>query len=228
MFGKALEHNHMLRRIKLALAMVVTLSVSVLMVAPAAAAGNSFFTLNPASGTYAVGNTITLGVSVTSGPTENINGVQADFSYPDTILQYVSTTLTGPFTTCASNSGGSGTVSLACASSTAQTGTQQVANIVFKVLSTGTATVAMTNGTDIQDSSLTSVWNGVLPTASYTISGTATTTTTTSSPKTPNTGSALVSTHPWVTLAGAAAAAAGLYALFTSIRTRRQSSSTTR
>ena len=133
------------------------------------AAGDASFTLSPTSGSYHVNDTFTVAISETSTSGDNVNAVEADLTYNASQLQYQSTTLTGPFNICAKNSGGGGSVSIACAASSTQTGTQSVATITFKVLASGTATVSMSNTSDIDNTGGTSVFDGTFPTGSYSL-----------------------------------------------------------
>ena len=135
----------------------------------AATPGDAAFSLSPSTGSYTVGATVTLNVSETSSSGDDVNATQANFSYPTSLLQYESITLNGPFTLCGQETGGGGTVDIGCASTTTVSGTQPIAQIIFKVLSDGTAPVAMTSGSDIDNNSGNSVWNTVLPSASYTL-----------------------------------------------------------
>lgn len=137
----------------------------------AEATGDASFNLAPGSGTYSVGNTINVAVSETSSAGDNTNAVQVNLSFPAALLSWQSTNLTGPFSLCAQNSHTAGTVSLACAATTAQNGTQAIATISFTVLAGGNAGVAFASGSDIDNTSGASVWNGVLPGVTYTLSG---------------------------------------------------------
>ncbi len=134
------------------------------------AAGDAFFSFSPATGTYNVGDTIQFAISETSTIGDNVQAVESDLTYDPTILQYQSTSLTGPFTICADNSGGGGTVSLACASSATVSGIQSVATVSFTVLATGTGTITLDGTSDIDNNLGTSVWDTTLPSASYTLS----------------------------------------------------------
>lgn len=141
---------------------------------PVIAAGSASFAMSPSGGSYAVGSTLSVAVSVTSQSSDNVNAVGVQLSFP-TSLSWQSTTLTGPFTLCAQNSHTTTTVSLACAATTAQSGTQAIATINFTVVSTGSAVVAFTSGSDIANTSGSSVWNGALPSSTYTLTSPATT-----------------------------------------------------
>jgi hypothetical protein len=147
------------------------------------ATGDATFALAPTSGTYQTGNTISVAVSETSSGADNTNAVQVNLSFPAS-LTWQSTTLTGPFTLCAQNSHTATSVSIACASSVTESGSQPIATVSFTAASAGSPTVAMTSGSDIDSSSGTSVFGGVLPHATYTVtsSGPAPTPTPTSNP----------------------------------------------
>lgn len=132
------------------------------------AAGDASFNLSPSSGSYTVGDTLVLSISETSASSDNTNAVQVNMSYPTSLLQYQSTALTGPFNLCGQNTGGGGAVNIGCAASSAQSGTQSIAQVTFSVVNNGTANVNMTSGSNIVNAS-GNVWNGVLPTASYTL-----------------------------------------------------------
>ena len=134
------------------------------------AAGSASFTVSPSSGSYHVGDTVNFSISETSTAGDNVDAVEADLTYNASQLQYQSTSLTGPFTICAKNSGGGGSVNLACASSSTVSGTQLIATITFKVLATGTATISMASTSDIDNTSGTSVWDGITPSSSYALS----------------------------------------------------------
>ena len=133
------------------------------------AAGDASFSISPTGGSYTTGSTITVSISETSVSGDDVNAVQADLSYNTSLLTYDSMSLTGPFTLCGQQTSGGGSVDIGCAATSAQSGAQAVAKVVFTVESAGTATVAMTSGSDIDNTSGSSVWNGTLPSASYTL-----------------------------------------------------------
>jgi len=135
------------------------------------AATDAYFSLSPSSGSYTVGNTLTVSISETSSASDDTNAVGVDLSFPSSLLTYSSSTLTGPFTLCGNNTHTSSTVSVACVASAAQSGTKAVLSVTFKVKAAGTASVKMTNGTDtgIDNTSGTSVWDGVLRSGSFTL-----------------------------------------------------------
>jgi len=163
------KYRQQLLMLALALLLVSGISLNLINRAPVSASGDASFTLAPSSGSHNVGTTLTITVSETSSGGDNVNAVEANLSYPTADLTYQSTTLSGPFSLCGDNTGGSGTVTVACASSTTETGTQSVAQISFTVIGAGTAAVDMIAGSDIDNTSGTSVWNGSLPTTSFTL-----------------------------------------------------------
>lgn len=166
----------------------------------ASASGDATFALSPTSGTYPSGATINVDVSENSSAGDNTNAVQVNLAFPAS-LSWQSTTVTGPFTLCAQNTHTATTVSLACASTTAVSGTQAIATISFKVVGTGSATVSMTSGSDIDNTSGSSVFSGGLPSATYTLPAAPAPTPTptpapTAAPKTPSSGGTAKTTSP--------------------------------
>jgi hypothetical protein len=133
------------------------------------AAGDASFNLSSSPLSYTTGQTITLNVSESSSSADNANSVQMNLSYPSS-LTYDSVTPDGPFTLCAQQTGGGGAVNLACASTSAESGTQAVARVVFTASSAGTASVSIASGSNIDNTSGNSVYNGQYPSISYTIS----------------------------------------------------------
>ena len=71
------------------------------------ATGTATMSITPASGSYTVGNTISVVVNENSGSV-GINTVEADLSYNASQLQYVSSAMSSSFDTSVQNSGGSG------------------------------------------------------------------------------------------------------------------------
>lgn len=111
--------------------------------------------LNPASKTLAVNTTFTVQVRENSG-TSPVNAVQANFSYPNTLLTFVSIDFTGTaFGTAAPSSESNGVVSIAagatCTTTCATlTGDQLVATVTFTTKTTGgSAAMAFTTGTSL-------------------------------------------------------------------------------
>lgn len=160
-------------RLVLALAFVSALALSVISAPHAFAVGDAYFSLSPSSGSYTVGNSFTVTVYETSSAGDNTNAAQANLSYNASLLQFNSSSL-GAFTLCTNNGGGGGSVSVACAASSTQSGTQAVVSVSFKVIASGTASVNLTSGSDIDSTSGSSVWDGALKSASFNLSAPAT------------------------------------------------------
>jgi hypothetical protein len=106
------------------------------------AAGNATFTLSPASSTPSLGSTLTITIQENSS-SELINAVEADLTYDQTKLQFVSIdTSVGPFNITAQKTGGSGTVKISVAASPSISGTQTVATVTFNTIGVGTTAVS--------------------------------------------------------------------------------------
>jgi chitodextrinase len=110
--------------------------------------------LTPSSKTFPINTTFSVQVRENSGTT-NVNAVQANFSYPSTLLQFVSIDTTGTaFTTTAPSSGGNGSVNIAQGVIGGVTGDQLIATVTFKTLTTGgTASLSFISGTVLLSSS---------------------------------------------------------------------------
>jgi hypothetical protein len=136
----------------------------------ALAAGDASFGLSSSSYGYNVGSTIVLSISENSLSTDNVNAVQINLSYPVSELQYDTTVLSGPFTLCAGNTGGGGSVSIGCASTTPSSGGPvAVANVTFTAVSAGSPSVNIVSGSDIDSTGGNSVYDGSPQGVSYTI-----------------------------------------------------------
>lgn len=106
-----------------------------------AAAGGSLY-MTPATGTYKVGDTITVNIRENSGSDE-VLVTQADVLFVASQLQYVSMTCNGAFVDVAPPPTVTpGQVSTTCGSFTNKTGDQQVATATFKVLTSGPTTLS--------------------------------------------------------------------------------------
>lgn len=116
-------------------------------------AGMTTIYLSPAKGNYSTGNNFTVKVYENSGGSP-VNSVQANLTYPQTLLQFVSTDTTGsPFTTTVQNTGGSGVINLGVGLlASSVVGDQLVGTITFKVLAAGTAAVSFDTGTGVASS----------------------------------------------------------------------------
>jgi hypothetical protein len=133
--------------------------------------------LSPATQTVGPGATFTVQVRENSSTT-SVNAVQANLSYPTSLLTFVSIDTTGTaFSIEAQNSGGGGTINIARGTTTPVTGDQLVATITFTATSTsGAATVAFTSGTAlVSSSSNADILGGLGATGSgtYTVDATA-------------------------------------------------------
>jgi hypothetical protein len=108
--------------------------------------------LNPASGSYASGSTISIAMRENSLTTA-VNAVEVNLTYPTARLQFQSVNNTnGAFTTVLSSNGGNGTVNLSVGllgSST--TGDKLVGTVVFTALSAGSAAIGVASSSAIYD-----------------------------------------------------------------------------
>jgi cellulose 1,4-beta-cellobiosidase len=116
-----------------------------------AAAGT--LSLSPATGTPSIGSNFTVAVRVDSS-TDTINAVQADLTFPTDKLEFVSLdTATSAFSVGAAGSGNNtnGTVTIARGTSggTSVTGSQLLANVTFKAVGTGAATINFANSSAV-------------------------------------------------------------------------------
>ncbi|HSW79932.1 MAG TPA: Ig-like domain-containing protein [Candidatus Saccharimonadales bacterium] len=104
--------------------------------------------LTPSTKNMPINTTFTVQVRENSG-TATVNAVQANFSYPATLVDFVSIDTTGTaFTTIAPSSGGNGQVSIAQGLIGSTSGDQLIATVTFKTKTTGgTAAMAFTSGT---------------------------------------------------------------------------------
>lgn len=133
--------------------------------------------LTPESGLRKISETFTVEIRENSGTTP-VNAVQANLSYPMSLLDFVSIDTTGgAFTVIAESSGGSGQVSIGAGNTTALTGDRLVAKVTFKTRTTGgTAGLSFTSGTAlVAGSSNTNILSGLAATggASFIIDMTA-------------------------------------------------------
>jgi hypothetical protein len=110
--------------------------------------------ITPSTKTYAANATFTVQVRENSGAT-SVNAVQANFSYPASLLTFQSIDTTGTaFSTIAPSSGGNGSVNLAQGVIGGTSGDQLIATITFKAGATGgSAALAFTSGTVVLNSS---------------------------------------------------------------------------
>jgi hypothetical protein len=110
--------------------------------------------LNPSSAVIAPNGTVTVDVRENSGTT-SVNAVQANFSYPTTLLTFVSMdTTTSAFSIAAEGSGSAGQVKIGRGTTTPVTGDQLVGKVTFQAGATGgAAAMAFTSGTSLVNSS---------------------------------------------------------------------------
>jgi hypothetical protein len=109
--------------------------------------------LNPASLVVGANGTFTIDVRENSGTTA-VNAVQANFTYPTSLLTFVSLdTTTSAFSVQAENSAASGQVKLGRGTTTAVTGDQLVGKVTFQAGATGgAANLAFNSGTALVNS----------------------------------------------------------------------------
>jgi chitodextrinase len=133
------------------------------------ASGSATLTLSPATSNVSLGSTIIVTITENSGTTA-VNAVQANLTYDQTKLQFVSIdTSTSAFALTAQSSGGNGTVSIANASSTAVTGAQTVAKVTFTAVGLGASSVNFAAGSGIAEATNNTDVLGVSTGATYTV-----------------------------------------------------------
>ncbi|HVS79271.1 MAG TPA: hypothetical protein VHD84_03230 [Candidatus Saccharimonadales bacterium] len=129
-----------LRRTTLAIS-VAALSLLGLAPAVASAAGTATLSFSPSSGKVVDGDTLAVAVYENSG-TDAVNAAQANFTYSDSDLTFVSINSSSAFNIAAQSTGGSGSVKIGRGAMPAVSGKQLIATVYFKVIkSSGTATL---------------------------------------------------------------------------------------
>jgi chitodextrinase len=110
--------------------------------------------LNPSSQTVGPNGTITVDIRENSGTT-SVNAVQANFTYPTSLLTFVSIDAsTSAFSIQAEGTGSAGTVKIGRGTTTPVSGDQLVARVTFQGGATGgAATLAFSSGTSLVSSS---------------------------------------------------------------------------
>ena len=143
-------YNSAPRRMLIVLSTLVLAVVGAYLLTRGKAASLATLSLNPASSQVGLGSNIVVNI-VENSSTVPVNAVQANLTYDQTKLQYVSTDITtSPFTTVVENTGGAGSVKLGLAIlSTSVTGPQTVAKVTFKAIATGAAPISFAAGSDI-------------------------------------------------------------------------------
>ncbi len=127
----------------------VILSMLITTVSPVYAAGTTL-QLSPASATVAPNSDFTVEVRINTG-TESINAVQANFSYPANMVEFVRVSGTNSaFEIGAPSSGGNGRVSIARAQlGGVSSNDALVATVTFRVIAgSGSAAMVFTDGTE--------------------------------------------------------------------------------
>lgn len=123
---------------------------------PAGVTKDATLTLSPSSGSFTNGSNIAVAVRLNS-PTQKVFSAQSVVTYPANQLQYVSVTNSATFSTIArTNTGTAGTIDIirgvAGGNTTGFSGTDTLVTINFKVVgSSGTANLALTNGSGVFD-----------------------------------------------------------------------------
>jgi hypothetical protein len=119
---------------------------------PASAAASATISLSPSSSTVKNGTTFTVNIYENSG-TEPVNAVEADLSYPTSLLNFSSISSSSACPINAQSTGGSGSVKIArgCGNPpNGITGNQLVASVRFTAkANSGIATVSFVSGTKV-------------------------------------------------------------------------------
>jgi hypothetical protein len=143
----------------------------------ALASGSASLTLQPASGSVTKGSNLSVTIHENSG-SEQINAVEADLTYDQSSLQFVSIdTSTSAFDLGGPASGGSGSVKIARAkSATSLTDDQVVAIVNFTTLvGSGSTDISFANSCQIiRTSDYSDVWDGNTTGGTYSLTGDST------------------------------------------------------
>jgi hypothetical protein len=157
----------------LSLALAIA-TISIFHAPSAHATGNSALYFHQLK-SMVVGSTYTVQVRAYSAGT-NVNAVEADFTYPTSMLTYSSIdTSSSSFDINASSTGGSGSVAIGLGSTTGVNGDLLVANITFNVVAVGTADLTFQNSSVLLASSNNANTLGTLSNASFISRGAAST-----------------------------------------------------
>ena len=138
---------------------------------PVYAAGNSALTVSPTGGSFALNTSFIVTVHEDSG-TDAVNAVEADLTYDQTKLQFVSADISNSaFDNGLNPTGGSGIVKFSRAkNNSTHTGDQVVGAVTFTVLSTGSTSLTFANSSQIiRASDDVDVWNSSTNGGSYTL-----------------------------------------------------------
>jgi chitodextrinase len=134
------------------------------------AAGTATLALSPASQSISLGSPLTVTIQENSG-TDTVNAIEADLTYDQTRLQFVSIVPTSPFNTIVvQRSGGNGVVNFSAATSPAVSGLQNGATVTFNTIGTGTTLINFASTSAIVRSTDTTNILSTTTGGSYTIS----------------------------------------------------------
>jgi hypothetical protein len=135
------------------------------------ASGSDTLSLSPVSGTYNMNSSLVLTVTETSATTDAVNAVEADLSYNSSELRFVSAACSSTFSLSGAASGGSGSVSLACATpNNTVTGAQTVGTVTFTVIGGGSSVITFAaTSAIILAANQTNTWDGVTAGGTYTL-----------------------------------------------------------
>ena len=142
--------------------------------------GSAYFTMTPNSGTFNIGDYLTLNINENSGTT-GVNAVQADISYDPGLLAFQSINAAGSAFPAEMPAVGGGSIVkisraiLGDGSSTpvVLTGDKYVASVTFKIIGAGSTQVNWANSSSIKapinSTTIDEIWNGVTKGATFSI-----------------------------------------------------------
>lgn len=141
------------------------------------ASGSDTLSLSPSSGTYTLNSSLVLTVSESSASTDAVNAAEADLVYNSSELQFVSAACSTTFSLSAETSGGSGSVSLACATpNNTVTGSQTLGTVTFTVIGGGSSPITFASTSSIiLASNQTNTWDGLTTGGTYSLATAPTT-----------------------------------------------------
>jgi len=146
--------------------------VGVILLAASHASGSGTLSLTPATGNLSLGANVQVTIVENSGSIP-ANAVEADLTYDQTKLQFVSIdSSTGPFNLAASSVGGGGTVNIGIGTSTPVTGQQTVAVVTFTAIGTGSTAINFAASSGLAQASDSTDILGTMTGATYTIADT--------------------------------------------------------
>ncbi len=169
---KKLKFQNISQRTYLLLTVLVFAGAGSYFLASSRASGNGTLSLSPASAAVGLGSTMTVTILENSG-TVPANAVEADLTYDQTKLQFVSIdTSTSPFSLVARSSGGSGNVYVSNAATTPVTGQQTVAIVTFTAIGTGSTPITFAGTSGLAQASTNTDILGTTTGGAYTIADT--------------------------------------------------------